>query len=397
MENIGLRVFMAVVAVAAAACPLRVCGEDIAAQLREHAANVQHDLAVNNLADAEREYRAILAINPKSSEAWTGLGVILYGEGRAQDASAALNSALKIDPLQSQAKLFLGLSEAQLRQCDKATPILASQFESQPVGKLQRLTGLALLNCTPISTDAMAAFRIAEKLKTLYPDDPDVLYASAELDTRLWDRDANELITKHPGSYRVHQLAGEVYEAQGNAEQAIREYKSALAENPRLPQMHYRIGQMYLRQGGADADQNAMAEFRQELAIDPESAVSALAMGEIYRHQHKLDDAFTEYKRASTLDPTLIEARVGLAQVLLAEHQLDACAAQLREAIQQDPNSVQAHYVLMLTYRQQGNMAGAEREMAAFRQLQQRKAQHFKSKLNALLNDQARSQVTPSQ
>ncbi len=384
-------------AVLVSALPAEVhatAGQDLSAQIKSHQANAARDLGANDMAGAEREYRAILALDPNNSEAWTGLGVLLYGSGKAEEASQDLNKALKINPSEQQAELFLAMSEVDLRQCDKAAPVLERHFDSEPAGKLQRLTGLALLACGASVSDVMPALKIAARLKALYPGDPDVLYESAELYTRLWNQDAAELIARHPDSYRVHQLAGEVYEAQGNADQAIREYKAALEENPKLPQMHYRIGQLYLRKGDADADQTAVAEFRAELKVDPQSGVSELAMGEIDRHQHKLDDALAEYQMASRLDPGLVEARVGAAQVLLEKHQVDASIDQLQAVIGEHPDSASAHYALMLAYREQGKMTEASQEMAAFEKIQQANEEQFQNKLNALLNNKTQTDTT---
>ena len=391
-----MHLVVAVFSVVLLAGPHALRGQDLPAQIQEHTANTERALRANDLVGAEREYRALLALDPENSEAWTGLGVLLYGSGKAQEAAGALNKALKTDPFEKRAELFLGLSEADLRQCDKATPILERQFASQAAGKLQRLTGLALLACGSGVSDAMPALQAAARLKTLYPGDPDVLYAAAELYTQLWTRDAAELIAKHPESYRVHQLAGEVYEAQGNLDQALREYKAALEENPKLPQMHYRIGQLYLHKGAPDADESAMAEFRAELKADPQSGVSEFAMGEIDHHQHKLEDALAEYELASRLDPGLVEARVGLAQVLLEKHQVDASVDQLHAVISEHPDNASAHYALMLAYREQGKMTEAGEEMVTFKKIQQANSEQFQNKLNALLNHKTQSDTTLS-
>jgi predicted Zn-dependent protease len=343
-------------------------------------------LRANDRGAAEREYRAILALDPRDSAAWTGLGVLQYGEGKAHDASQALGEALRIDPSAPRAELFLALSRADLGECSEATPLLAKHFASEPAGHLQRLTGLALLGCTSGAADPLPAEQIAARLKQLYPGDADVLYASAELYTRLWNESAGELLAAHPDSYRVHQLAGEVYEAQKNYDQAIREYGLALAANSRLPQMHFRIGQLYLQQGGPDADAKAIEEFRLEQAANPNSAVAALAIAEIDRHQHKLDDAKALYEQAVRLDPKLVEARVGLAQTLIGLHQLGPAVEQLHAVLADHPENAPAHYALMLAYREQGKLPEAAAEMATFRQLQTASDRNFQGKLNALLN-----------
>jgi len=334
----------------------------------------------------------MVAIDPQSSEAWTGLGVVLYGTGKADLAMPALEKALKLDPSSTRAELFLGLSEADMRKCAEATPLLTKHFQSEPVGNLQRLTGLALLSCTVGAANALPALETAQKLQQLYPNDADVLYESAELYTRLWNGVAGALIAQHPDSFRVHQLAGEVYEAKNNYPQAIREYSLALERNPKLPQMHYRIGQLYLHQDSEDVDQKAMEEFRQEKAIDPDSAVTDLAMAGIEMHRHELDKAKPLYEEAIKLDPTLVEAEVGIAKIDLEEHDTDAAVQQLRAAIAQNPNDAQAHYVLMMAYRQSKKMPEAAAEMEIFSKLQAQNAAQFQNKLDALLNGKSNSQ-----
>lgn len=364
--------------------------------LQQHTAKAEQALRSGDLAGAEHEYRAIVAIDPQNVQAWTGLGVLLYGSGKAELASQALQNALKIDPAAKRAELFLGLSEADLHKCEQATPILTKYFSGEPIGKVQRLTGLALIGCTADATDPLPALQTVERLKQLYPGDADILYESAELYTRLWNESAGELMAKHPDSFRVHQLAGEVYEAKNNYDQAIREYTLALERNPRLPQMHYRIGQIYLHQGSEEVDEKAMDEFRQEKAIDPESAVTDLAMAGIEMHRHNLDKAKPLYEEAAKLDPSLVEASVGLARILLEEHEIDAAVQQLRAAVAKHPEDAQAHYVLMLAYRQQKKMPEAAAEMATFNRLQAQKAETFQSKLNALLNGKPAAGETSS-
>ena len=353
--------------------------------LKDQAARAERALREQDVPGAVKEYRAMIAADPQNSQAWTALGVLLYGSGRSAEAAEALTRALQINPQAPRAELFLSFSQADLQQCETALPVLQRYFGSEPQGKLQRLTGLTLLQCSTSSKEASTALKVAAQLRESYPGDPDVLYESAELYTRMWNETANELITTHPESYRVHQLAAEVNEAQGNLGQAIRQYRAALGGNPRLPQMHYRIGQLLLRTGDADADERAMEEFRAELAVNPQSATSALAMGEIERHQGKLTEATAEYTQALKLEPGLPEARVGLAQTLLAQHHIEASEDQLRALIAEHPENAQAHYAMMLAYREQGKLPEATTEMATFKRLQQGSADQFQKKLNALL------------
>ena len=150
--------------------------------------------------------------------------------------------------------------------------------------------------------------------------------------------------------------------------------------------MHSRIGQIYLHEGIEEVDEKAMDEFRLEKAIDPDSAVTDLAMADIEMHRHNLDQAKPLYEEAARLDPSLVDASVGLARILLEQHNIDAAVQQLRAVIAQHPDDAQAHYVLMLAYRGQKKMPEAEAEMAIFNRLQTERAQTFQNKMNALIN-----------
>ncbi len=244
---------------------------------------------------------------------------------------------------------------------------------------------MSALECEVSSAHLDSALSIAQQLKALYPDDPDVLYKRAELYTRLWNEAAGDLMQKHPESYRVHELAGEVYEAQGKSEQAMREYALALKENDRVAGLHYRIGQLLLQQGHADSEQKALAEFQQELAIDPESASAEYAAGEAFRRRQDFQQASPHLVRAIELDANLAEAHIALAQVLLAEHDVDKSRQEAEIAVREQPENAKAHYTLMLAYRGEGKAEEASRELALFQHLQQEQRKNFNNKLNTLL------------
>jgi Tfp pilus assembly protein PilF len=150
--------------------------------------------------------------------------------------------------------------------------------------------------------------------------------------------------------------------------------------------MHYRIGQMYLHQDSEEVDDKAMKEFIEEKSIDPDSAVTDLAMAGIEMHRHNLDKAKPLYEEAARLDPGLVEARVGLAKVLLEKHDPASAEHLLLDVVAQHPDSAEAHYVLMLAYRGQKKMTEAAEQMSIFNRLQTEKEQKFQNKLNALLN-----------
>src|SRR5258708_4131944 len=325
--------------------------ENNAEEIRQHGEKAKTALGRTDLQRAVAEYNAILALDAKNADVYTALGVALYASGKTTDAAAELQTALQLDPWQSRAELFLGLSQAELGHCADAVPKLDKHFSDEPDLKLRRLVGLWLLNCELSSSDPENALEVVQKLRASYPDDPDVLFKSAELYTRLWNDAAGQLMKSHPESYRVHQLAGEVFEAQEKTDRAIKEFRLALQENPRVPELHFRIGQLLLKQGGGDAEKNALEEFEKELAINSRSAPSEYAIGDIYRGQRDFAEATEHYKRAVQFDAEFAEPHLGLAQVFLAQHDPEKAREELEIATRLQPENASAHYNLMLADR----------------------------------------------
>jgi tetratricopeptide (TPR) repeat protein len=373
-------------------CTPWIRADDVAAEIQRHENEARLALARNDLEGAEQEYRAVLKLDPKNAAVYTALGVALYGSGRPADAASALQTALHLDPGQMQAEVFLGLSDADLGHCQDATPLLSKHFKTDTELKLRRLVGLSLLGCDLASSQLDLAEDVAQSLRQTYPDDPDVLYNLAELYTRLWDSVAADLMEKHPESYRVHQLGGEVMEAQGRTDRAIKEYELALKENPKVPQLNYRIGRLILQGGGTNANQEALEKFQQELALNASDAPSEYWIGVIDTNQHKTKEAEEHLRRSESLDPGFADPCIGLAKLLLQEKQPEKAVRELQKAIQLQPNDATAHYELMEAYRDQGKLAEAQQEMAAFQKLQKANAASFRSQLDSLLTGQSKSE-----
>src|SRR5262249_30709381 len=160
------------------------------------------------------------------------------------------------------------------------------------------------------------------KLRELAPNDPEVLYTASKVYANLWNGAIEKLVNAAPGSYRVHQVFAEVFEAQDRFADAAKEYRQIIKTEPNLPGAHYRLGRMIRRGGDSpEIDQNALMEFRKELEIAPSDVPSYVEIGEIHFRAQNLDEAEKSFSRALELQPDQVRARIGVAKVFLARKQ----------------------------------------------------------------------------
>src|SRR5438477_564628 len=140
--------------------------------------------------------------------------------------------------------------------------------------------------------DAERAF---EKLRSLEPDVPEVLYHNAKIFGNSAFLSVQKLAKIAPNSVWRHEAAGEAYESQGSYVQAIDQYQRVIAIDPHRLGVHYRLGRTWLARsrdaGSADDRKQAMKEFEKELELDSSNANAAYELGDMYRSSGQLNEA----------------------------------------------------------------------------------------------------------
>src|SRR5579863_3982844 len=76
---------------------------------KAHLQRAEAALRANDIETAVREYRAVLALDPKNAEAHTNLGIIAFSHGDCGSASTSFRDALSVDPSLAKAQALLGV------------------------------------------------------------------------------------------------------------------------------------------------------------------------------------------------------------------------------------------------------------------------------------------------
>ncbi len=99
---------------------------------------------LGNLAQAEREFRAAIAIEEKMDRAWYGLGLVLLKLQRHDEALVALLHNTKLQPMSPHAWYQMARIHVELKQPEEAVKLIRhlKGFEPKVAAQLERETGL---------------------------------------------------------------------------------------------------------------------------------------------------------------------------------------------------------------------------------------------------------------
>jgi tetratricopeptide (TPR) repeat protein len=254
--------------------------------------------------------------------------------------------------------------------CEAALPGLEKSTRvADP--ELKRKVGLAGVRCSMTLGRADVALRFLELLARDFPHDPEVLYALIHAYSDLSTQASQTLAQSAPASPQAHELLAESYEAQGKWDNAEKEYRGIVAQNPKLPGIHFRLGRLLLSKPdpAATVADDARREFTQELAIDPTNAGAEYVLGELARQESQWPEAIAHFTRATKLDAGFGDAFLGLGTTLLSAKRFSEAIPPLETAVKIEPRNPAAHYSLATALTRAGRREDAEKEFAIHREM----------------------------
>ncbi len=161
---------------------------------------------------------------------------------------------------------------------------------------------------------------------------------------------------QHSVERDIHFKRGDILVDQGKMDEAVAEFREAIRINPVLAEAHTYLGTILGHQKKLD---EAAAEFREAIRIDPGMAEAHVYLGKILGHQGKLEEAATHLRRAIRLKPDSALGHYQLATTLGAQGKLEKATTEFRTAIRLKPNDVEAHYYLGNTLQARGKLKEA--------------------------------------
>lgn len=268
------------------------------------------------------------------------------------------------------------LTLAQSGRCKEALPLLKRARPQTADKDLKRRIGFAGVRCGMFTDQPDVAQDFLVFLNREFPHDPEVLYLSVHTYSDLSSRAAADLATTAPKSAQGHELHAETLETQEKWDEAAKEYRLVLEQNPRLPGIHFRLGRLLLSKTNpspSDAEQ-ARKEMQEELEIDPTNAGAEYVLGELAKQNQQWDEAVQHFSRAAKLDASFGDAFVGWGGSLVSLKKFSDAIPLLETAVKLQSGNPAAHYLLAIAYARTGRKEDGDREFAVQKQLTQKGA-----------------------
>jgi len=137
--------------------------------------------------------------------------------------------------------------------------------------------------------------------------------------------------------YRLFDMALDLA-TKGQNEDAIAAWKEALALDPGDAKANYNLGLALLRRGGLD---DAVTHFQTAVDAKPEFSDAQANLGAALLQEGKVDEAIAHLEQAVAVKPQHGEAQSNLGVALLQKGRLDEAIAHLRQAVEINPKQAQ--------------------------------------------------------
>jgi tetratricopeptide (TPR) repeat protein len=170
-----------------------------------------------------------------------------------------------------------------------------------------------------------------------------------------------------PDSAAAHLFLARMLLRQGYDPIAEQNAQRAAELDPKLPLVHYLLGEFYLYKSNVD---KAIEEFQLEQQLNPAYAGTYDRLGDSYSRIGKYDDAERALQRAILLDATATGPYILMGKVLIKKKDFISATTYLQKALRMDPSNYISHHLMGDAYRGLGRAADAERELKKAEELQ---------------------------
>lgn len=329
-------------------------------------------------ASVESALRQAVSKNPASFEANHKLGEFLLQQGRLREAIPFLEQAHRADRNHAVNGYDLGLAYLKAGDTEKARNHVRDLLASGERSDLQNLLGSIEAQAGNPIAAAKAFYRAAE----IEPSEKNLFDLGDHLLRHGGYADARELflfaIAKHPNSARLRIGLGIALYELRDYDEAVRSLCDAVDLDPGDSRALYFLGKMHdVSPAMAGQVAKRLAGFVERRPDDPKAnffyALSLWRRHESADQKADLQNVERFLKKAAALDPQFAEAQLQLGILYEDTGRASLAMQAYRRALDIDPDLDKAHYRLGQLYNRARQPEMAQKHLAAWRRLRQKK------------------------
>jgi Flp pilus assembly protein TadD len=224
-------------------------------------------LKAERLTEAEAAFGRVLA-QPGGQVAFVhnNLGIVYQRRGEHAKAAEQFRAAARLDPAYVAPRILLGTSLMALGRAGEAKAPLQQAVKLAPRDPLARQQLAQACERTDNPAGAVDQYRA---LRDLLPQDPEYTYKLGKAYEALSEWSLRQIRDVDKHSARLFQALGHNYRVQGKTELAVSAFERAIDADPKLPEVHLALAQIHMAEKRWP---EARQEIERELALVPESA-----------------------------------------------------------------------------------------------------------------------------
>jgi arylsulfatase A-like enzyme/Tfp pilus assembly protein PilF len=161
-------------------------------------------------------------------------------------------------------------------------------------------------------------------------------------------------------SVPIHYLLGLNYYRSRDLENAVGEFKKALALSPNYMLATFNLGIAFASQGN---DEEAIPYLKRTLEMDPTNFSAAFDLGVSYLHRNMFPESTAAFRQSVTIYPDFAPGYKALGEMLVYQGKLDEGLKELRTAVRLAPADPRNHEALAKALEAKGLHAEAAAEM----------------------------------
>jgi tetratricopeptide (TPR) repeat protein len=313
------------------------------------------------------EFQALVSLEPRNLDAQANLGVLLFFQGDYVKAEPHLRAALDMQPNLTKIQALLGMAEKRTGDTANARTHLEASLAAVDEPKLKVQVGMELVELYTASQDLPKASSVVNAMRQADPANPAVLYAAYRVYSDLAGEAMLTLALAAPDSAQMHLVMAHEEVRQGNNAGARVQYQKALEIDPKIPGIHFEMGELLGLSEDPKIKAGAESEYRAAIAENAMDEKAETRLGDLSSRKGDSAQALQYYTTALRLQPEDAEAGFGLAKTLIAMNEQAKALPILERAVQLEPTNAAAHFRLSTLYREMGRTADSQREVEEYK------------------------------